>query len=66
MPNSDHDYCVEPMTTEEKLVAAREEISRLSAENEALRSHQFGIQNCMGNPKLIQFYTGFPEYDTLR
>ncbi len=58
MPNTDHDYCVEPMTTEEQLVAAREEISRLSAENEALKSHQFGIQNFMSNSKLIQFYTG--------
>ncbi|RXN29856.1 THAP domain-containing 1 [Labeo rohita] len=66
MPNTNHDYCVEPMTTEEQLVAAREEISRLSAENEALKSQQFGIQNFMGNPKLIQFYTGFPDYDTLR
>ncbi|XP_026116957.1 uncharacterized protein LOC113095799 [Carassius auratus] len=66
MPNTDHDYCVEPMTTEEKLVAAQEDISRLSAENEALRSNQFGIQNFMGNPKLIQFYTGFPDYDTVR
>uniref|UniRef100_A0A671M1R8 THAP-type domain-containing protein n=1 Tax=Sinocyclocheilus anshuiensis TaxID=1608454 RepID=A0A671M1R8_9TELE len=66
MPNTDHDYCVEPMTTEEQLVAAREEISRLSAENEALKSHQFGIQNFMSNPKLIQFYTGFPDFDTLR
>ncbi len=66
MPNTDHDYCVEPMTTEEQLVAAREEISRLSAESEALKSHQFGIQNVMSNSKLIQFYTGFPDYDTLR
>jgi hypothetical protein len=65
MPHPDHDYSVEPMTSEEQLVAAREEISRLSAENEMLKNQEFGIQHIQRNQKLVQFYTGFPDFDTL-
>ncbi|XP_035259887.1 uncharacterized protein LOC118231967 isoform X1 [Anguilla anguilla] len=62
----DHDYEEETLSVEEQLDAAQREIARLQEENETLRSEQFHLQRFQCEPKLIMFYTGFKDYDTLK
>ncbi len=62
----DHDYLETSPSTEEQLNAAQKEIARLTKENENLRSPQFYLQRFQCEPKLIMFYTGFKDYETLK
>ena len=58
-PHPDHDYVQLPLSLEEQLEAARQEIARLTQENTSLRVERFGIQRYQNDPKLLRFYTGF-------
>ncbi|ROI15622.1 hypothetical protein DPX16_22731 [Anabarilius grahami] len=51
---------------EEQLIAAQKEIAHLTEENENLRSKQFCLQRFQCEPKMILFYTGFNDYETLK
>ncbi|XP_016403894.1 uncharacterized protein LOC107737010 [Sinocyclocheilus rhinocerous] len=62
----DHDYLETSPSTEEQLNAAQKEIARLTKENENLRSQQFCLQRFQCEPKLIMFYTGCKDYETLK
>lgn len=62
----DHDYLEETPTVEEQLDAAKREIARLEEENQNLKLEQFHLQRFQCEPKMIMFYTGFKDYDTLK
>ncbi len=61
----DHDYQAKLQSLEEQLNAARKEIAWLEEENHHLRNEQFNLQHFQCEPKLVIFYTGFKDYDTL-
>ncbi|XP_056313980.1 uncharacterized protein LOC130229290 [Danio aesculapii] len=61
----DHDYLETPPSVEDQLNAAQAEIARLTEENVKLRGQQFCLQRFQCDPKMIMFYTGFKDYETL-
>nr|DBA14446.1 TPA: hypothetical protein GDO54_005418 [Pyxicephalus adspersus] len=62
----DHCYDLPPMTDKEMLHAAREEIARLQQRNAALEMNMFFLERFSTDPSLINFYTGFKDYSTLK
>ncbi|XP_076835700.1 uncharacterized protein LOC143481554 [Brachyhypopomus gauderio] len=62
----DHDYLGESLSIEEQLDAAKREITHLEEENRNLKREWFYLQRFQCEPKLIMFYTGFEDYDTLK
>lgn len=62
----DHCYDLPPMTDKEMLHAAREEIARLQQRNAALEKNMFFLERFCTDPSLINFYTGFKDYSTLK
>ncbi|KAM5129826.1 uncharacterized protein ACMZJ9_020296 isoform 2-T2 [Mantella aurantiaca] len=62
----DHCYDLPPMTDTEMLHAAREEIARLQQRNAAMEKNMFFLERFSTDPSLINFYTGFKDYSTLK
>ncbi|XP_075049604.1 uncharacterized protein LOC142109348 [Mixophyes fleayi] len=62
----DHCYDLPPMTDTEMLHAAREEITRLQQRNAALEKNMFFLERFSADSSLINFYTGFKDYSTLK
>ncbi|KAM4665226.1 uncharacterized protein O3C94_013112 [Discoglossus pictus] len=62
----DHCYDLPPKTDSEMLQAAREEIARLQQQNAALKRNIFFLERFSNDSSLIQFYTGFKDYVTLK
>ncbi|XP_068108069.1 uncharacterized protein [Hyperolius riggenbachi] len=62
----DHCYDLPPMTDAEMLHAAREEIARLQQRNAALEKNRFFLERFCTDSSLINFYTGFKDYSTLK
>ena len=66
-PYPDHDYAVEypDMSAEIQLIEARKEIEKLQLQLQKSKLERFGLARFSSNDKLIQFYTGFPNYKLL-
>ncbi|KAM9294297.1 uncharacterized protein PAF06_018454 [Gastrophryne carolinensis] len=62
----DHCYDLPPMTDTEMLHAARDEITRLQQRNATLEKSMFFLDRFSSDSSLINFYTGFKDYPTLR
>ncbi|XP_053553655.1 uncharacterized protein LOC128644978 isoform X2 [Bombina bombina] len=62
----DHCYDLPPKTDTEMLHAAREEIARLQQRTAALEMNIFFLERFLNDSSLIQFYTGFKDYATLK
>ena len=63
---ADHDYNTAPQTIEEQLYAARKRIAELEVQACWLQVSKFGTERFTSSPKLIRFYTGFPNYECLK
>ncbi|KAG8449152.1 hypothetical protein GDO86_015996 [Hymenochirus boettgeri] len=61
----DHCYDLPPKTDTEMLHAAREEIARLQQCNSTLERNRFFVERFSKDSSLINFYTGFKDYNTL-
>ncbi|XP_020482320.1 uncharacterized protein [Labrus bergylta] len=64
-PYADHDYIHLSPPLEEQLMAARQEISRLTEEKKMLLESRFCLQRFQDDARLLYFYTGFQDYGTL-
>lgn len=51
---------------EDQLKAAQKENACLTQENENIRNQQFCLRRFQCEPKMIMFYTGFKDYETLK
>ncbi|XP_048105423.1 uncharacterized protein LOC125298638 isoform X3 [Alosa alosa] len=65
-PHPDHDYAEPSQSLEDQLEAARQEITRLTQENNILKASRFSLKHFENDSKLLTFYTGFRDYETLR
>ncbi|KAL0962599.1 hypothetical protein UPYG_G00342320 [Umbra pygmaea] len=65
-PHPDHDYAELPLPLEEQLEQAQKTISDQAAVIAQLQDKQFLLSRFQGDDKSIMFYTGFPDYNTLR
>ena len=63
---ADHDYFVEPVTTEEKLKAAHAKIEELENKYVTLESKTFFLERFSNDNQSIMFFTGFKDYQTLK
>lgn len=68
VPNAtyDHDYFVPQQSESAQLESAQTEVRRLEEENAALREARFGLERFNKDPNMINFYTGFKNYETLK
>ncbi|CAC5406283.1 unnamed protein product [Mytilus coruscus] len=64
--SNDHDYVVETLSTEEKLQAALKEVELLQNQVTTLSSNTFCLNRFSTDNTMINFYTGFVNYETLR
>ncbi|XP_048738589.2 uncharacterized protein LOC125653256 isoform X2 [Ostrea edulis] len=62
---NDHDYSVHT-TTKDQLQAAQEEIKDLQEKLVAVERRLFSVERFTTDPQLINFYTGFKNYETLK
>jgi hypothetical protein len=62
----DHDYISVVPTTDDKLDAAVAEIDRLKYIIDTYNMERFSIERYVGSPDLLNFYTGFSNYQTLK
>nr|XP_033809036.1 uncharacterized protein LOC117364183 isoform X2 [Geotrypetes seraphini] len=62
----DHCYDVSPISESEMLDAARKEITRLQQQTEVLEGKLFFLERFSNDSSLINFYTGFRDYATLK
>lgn len=64
-PSLEHDYCVEKPSPEEDLEAMKSQIEELQEKIKNLEEkvEKFGVEKFSKNPVLINFYTGFQNYD---
>ncbi|XP_061170304.1 uncharacterized protein LOC133179609 [Saccostrea echinata] len=62
----DHDYVVQQESDSSKLESAQVELKRLEEENAALREAKFGLERFHNDNNMINFYTGFKDYQTLK
>ncbi|XP_075470481.1 uncharacterized protein LOC142502819 [Ascaphus truei] len=62
----DHCYDLPPVSETDMLQAAREEIARLQQRTTALEGNIFFLERFSNDSSLIQFYTGFKDYTTLK
>ncbi|XP_048105422.1 uncharacterized protein LOC125298638 isoform X2 [Alosa alosa] len=58
-PHPDHDYAEPSQSLEDQLEAARQEITRLTQENNILKASRFSLKHFENDSKLLTFYTGF-------
>ncbi|XP_048765172.2 uncharacterized protein LOC125672990 [Ostrea edulis] len=63
--SNDHDYSVHT-TTKDQLQAAQEEIKDLQEKLVAVERTLFSVERFTTDPQLINFYTGFKNYETLK
>ncbi|XP_062585919.1 uncharacterized protein LOC134247604 [Saccostrea cucullata] len=61
----DHDYVVQQESDSSKLESAQAELKRLEQENIALKEAKFGLERFHNDDNMINFYTGFKDYQTL-
>ncbi|CAG2207149.1 unnamed protein product [Mytilus edulis] len=64
--SNDHDYVVQTLSTEEKLQAALKEVELLQNQVTTLSSNTFCLNRFSTDNSLINFYTGFINYETLK
>jgi hypothetical protein len=63
--SSDHDYTIQT-TTNDQLEAAQEQIVDLEEKLVAMEKRLFSLERFTSDPHLINFYTGFKDYKTLK
>jgi hypothetical protein len=61
----DHGYSDLPVPADVLLVAANKHIEELEARLRMTEVERFGLERFSSHPKLIKFYTGFPNYQFL-
>ena len=61
-----HNYNAPTLSTEDKLEAAQKEIVQLQEEFAKQRDRGFFLQRFGSDPSLINFYTGFKDFATLK
>jgi hypothetical protein len=64
--SADHDYNTHPTSDSYKLAAAQKEIERLNQKVADLNSKLFLLERFSSDASLINFYSGFKDYDTLK
>lgn len=65
-PHPDHDYAELPLPLEEQLQAAHKTINDQAELIAQLQDKQFLLSRFQGDNKNIMFFTGFPDYNTLK
>lgn len=60
----DHPYVVPQQSDSSKLESAQAEVKRLEEENAALKEARFGLERFSKDANMINFYTGFKNYET--
>ena len=61
-----HDYCTPALSTEDKLEAAQKEIAQLQEDLAKHRDRAFFLERFGSDPSLMNYYTGFKDFATLK